>query len=340
MTRDGELSIGDDDTGETIVLKNQLQQERQARLAAEERELGNAQIAYRNALAVEQNGLDRCEAMLATALAEYDNEQAAKLMREQGMLQRRIEQLAAESREVEARVAQRGTQPTPEQQREHIERYIVQAHHTPAMQRYLRDHYNDLFSNDGARTNKLAAGHYQAVAEGIKADTPEYYRFLDNYLGYDGSGASPRRGGRRKHAAQLDDKQKEFCRETGISEADYLDKYSVSFDAADGPDDAHRYLDPGEEYQREQSGAPGVAPDQYRSYEPSPQRERGRRRESIVLNPEEADLARSIAAATGRPLKEIAVEWAKNKADLHEGRTSYQLTSTKTAAGTPTKNRF
>lgn len=76
------------------------------------------------------------------------------------------------------------TQREPQSDWERIEAYITQPAHPPRVQTYMRDHYDDLFANNGTRVNKLVAAHWDAKSQGLPEFSDDYFKHVDRYMGY------------------------------------------------------------------------------------------------------------------------------------------------------------
>lgn len=70
---------------------------------------------------------------------------------------------------------------TQRSQNDGIEKYISER--TPETQRWLREHYDDVFLNPQKGAMAQAA-HALAVAKGAIPDSPEYFDFIDGQMGY------------------------------------------------------------------------------------------------------------------------------------------------------------
>jgi hypothetical protein len=62
-----------------------------------------------------------------------------------------------------------------------VEAYI--SSRAPETQRWLREHYSDVFQ-DERKSMMAQAAHQLAVAKGVIPDTPDYFDFLDTQMGY------------------------------------------------------------------------------------------------------------------------------------------------------------
>jgi hypothetical protein len=60
---------------------------------------------------------------------------------------------------------------------------MVASQLTPASAKWVRAHPE--FATDDEKKNEMIAAHYKAAAKKIKADTPEYFAFIEETLGLD-----------------------------------------------------------------------------------------------------------------------------------------------------------
>lgn len=110
---------------------------------------------------------------------------------------------------------------------------------TPASAKWVREHPE--FATDDAKRNKMVAAHYDATAEGLAADTPQYFEFIENRLGVTNDPeprqtaqrqtslrspppAAPARGNapsRNPRTMQLSPLQREMARASGLTDEEY-----------------------------------------------------------------------------------------------------------------------
>lgn len=175
--------------------------ERQARLVAEQRAREREQEAIQSRGEVHSSELQRVTGAIDAVTrqieaAEREHERAleagewAKVSKAQTQLSEAaaqrvallrdknyIESMAHTAPRAEGRIEQ------PQPQPDVVEAFISSA--TPATQSWLRAH-RDLVVKDGRGVPKLdsrvMAAHYQADADGIKPDTPEYFQFIEGRL--------------------------------------------------------------------------------------------------------------------------------------------------------------
>ena len=197
-------------TAREKAAKETAESERQLRLAAEQRERERTQEATRYRSDMQSTELQRVGELIesadrqremavrehARALEAGEWEKASNalsvmteassnktlLMRDKAILSSRLPD------PVQGRVET--AQPDP------VEMMISSA--TPATQQFLRQHRELIVRDHNGRPvldNKVLAAHYQAAADGIRADTPEYFQFIESRLkpesGDSGDTASP-----------------------------------------------------------------------------------------------------------------------------------------------------
>lgn len=168
------------------------QQARQAHSARAEAEDSNLRTIL-NAIAADEQVAANAERVYADAVATGDSALAAKAQREMARVEARLLQLDNGRRALEERLqTTEGRVGEPEMPRfappppsDPVERYAAQL--TPKSAAWLRAH------PDAANSiNKLTAAHTAAVElEGIQPETPEYFSYIENKLGYSSEGRSP-----------------------------------------------------------------------------------------------------------------------------------------------------
>jgi hypothetical protein len=178
--------------------RERAEQMRREHLAAQELAIDNAmRVAEREAAAAEegiQRALEAADyqtaAKLQRTLNQADND-LVRLREGKNALSQQGQQQPAPRKEQPAQETQAARPSVPQNEWEQIEAYITQPSHPPRVQAYMRDHYDDLFKNGGARVNKLVAAHYEAKAEGLPDFSDEYFKKIDRYMGYDKSTQAP-----------------------------------------------------------------------------------------------------------------------------------------------------
>lgn len=272
-------------------LQDQLDKERRGRQAAEsratsveqdsQRRLGAEQVARFNAeegaldqaIVAAKTTADQLEEQAATALEEGRSKDHAKLVRELGAASARLEGLNITKGQYEARRKQMGTQRQTGDDDPRL------ATVTPPSRAWLKAHPEYL--NDKALNKKLVAAHYKAEAEDIKADSNEYFEFIEDELGL----------GQRRDTRRGDDD------DTVQGGADVDDPLS---DTGGERDEPRRERTPRE--RRGSAGSRALPPDRGGGSGRDSDRPRGRTQD---LTPAERD-----AAETSFP-----DEWRKNPAD-------------------------
>jgi len=178
--------------------RERAEQMRREHLAAQELAIDNAmRVAEREAAAAEegiQRALEAADyqtaAKLQRTLNQADNDLVR--LREGKSALTQTQQQPAPRRETAPEPTPAPTTPSvPQNEWEQIEAYITQPSHPPRVQSYMREHYDDLFKNGGARVNKLVAAHYEAKAHGLPDFSDEYFKHVDRYMGYDKSADTP-----------------------------------------------------------------------------------------------------------------------------------------------------
>jgi hypothetical protein len=195
-----------------------LRQERERREQVQRDHLVAQELAIENAMRVAEREISAAESGIQISLENADYAAAAKYQRalaqadndlgrlREGKMAIEAEKSHGPSREARTEPQQQrrdgGAAPAREPQTEHdrIEAYITQTAHPPRVQEYMRQHYDDLFANSGARLNKLTAAHFEAKSQGMPEFGDEYFRFVDRHMGYDTSGESPSRTTQRDPA--------------------------------------------------------------------------------------------------------------------------------------------
>lgn len=186
--------------------KRAVAQERAAREAAErqareyESRVGGYEseaqdhrlTAINNALRAVQAEADSAERIYADALAEGNHAQAAKAQRAIAALEARALQLENGKAAIEdaAQARQRQPAPIPRQQpaEDPIEAWANQL--TPQSAAWVRQHRDRLA--DPAVQRRVAAAHSAAIElEGLEAESPEYFRFVEERLGMRKSETKP-----------------------------------------------------------------------------------------------------------------------------------------------------
>jgi hypothetical protein len=195
------------ETNRAKDFESRLGQEQATRTQAEERarqaemeHLAAQELAIENAMQVAQQRAEQAERDAIKALEDGDYQANVKAQRALFDAQIDMRRLTDGKTEIEARRGQPRDAETPPPARQvapakqeqpaseadRIEAYINQSQHTPRVRDYFHRHYDDIFKKGDAekKTNRLVAGHYAAIADGIAPDTDAYFQFIDKHMGY------------------------------------------------------------------------------------------------------------------------------------------------------------
>ena len=148
-------------------------------------------VALVNAIASFERDGEMLEKDYATALEMGEYNKAAKIQRQMAAVESRLLTLTQGREELEYRL--KAPRPEPELpkiqpvQRDPVEERIAGL--SKPSQDWIRSHPEVI--TDTRLTNKMTAAHYEALAEGINADTPDYFAFIESKLGFDGSAQVP-----------------------------------------------------------------------------------------------------------------------------------------------------
>ena len=184
-------------------LKSKLDAEKQARFEAQRQAQQAQQFAQRASVEVEDTNLHLVnsaietvkqqsfllEQQMARAYAAQDFAEVAKVQRAMTGAEVKLSQLEAGKEAMENRPKAQPVQPVSPSSDpvEDIARQV-----TPQSAQWLRQNKSSLA---GPRAiNKMFRAHEDAVDDGIPADTPEYFRFIESRLGI----------GSREHEVEID----------------------------------------------------------------------------------------------------------------------------------------
>jgi hypothetical protein len=189
------------------------QQAQAERAVATERQRADAAVQDRatlefstiaSALDAAERQAELIQDQLKTAVEAGDGAAVGRLSVQAGRVGAQIEQYQAAKQQLEARrnetlrsVPQQTQQPPPSQpqvfQSDPIEGRLAAMH--PSDAAWIRQHRD---ANGGMRyytdqtwQNRVTGAHYEAMAEGHKTQTPEYYAFVDQRLGMNNASARP-----------------------------------------------------------------------------------------------------------------------------------------------------
>jgi hypothetical protein len=178
-----------------IAAQERFRQEQDRASAAQREQLDAQELAIDNAISHLENQAAQAKREFSRALAEGDYESAGAANELLADAKANLSRLKDGKQAVEAQkkapTPQREdvtqTQQQPTSQYERIEAYIQQPGHSPRVQQYLRDHYDDLFRDfdSGAnRLSRLLGGHYLAKSDGTIEGSDAYFDALDGHMGY------------------------------------------------------------------------------------------------------------------------------------------------------------
>ena len=160
---------------------------RQAGMARAEAEAARGQVADKEADSIDA-GMSAADAAAEAAHQAWVAAMEAGNFAEAGKLQRKIAKAEAEFvRLAEAKVdleARKASPPEPSRQpppdqTDPVEAFISQR--TEPTQRWLRQHKD--WITDPKKNARLTSAHYSAVAEGLTADTDEYFEHVETQIG-------------------------------------------------------------------------------------------------------------------------------------------------------------
>jgi hypothetical protein len=132
-------------------------------------------VAIENALLVTRQNIENAAAAVADAARRNDWDGYSKAQAQLAENNAYLNDLRNKKNEFEAQAKKQAPQ------NDGIEAYI--ASRTPESQKWLRDHYDDVFLNPQKGALAQAADRL-AIAKGIVPDTPEYFDFIDSQMGY------------------------------------------------------------------------------------------------------------------------------------------------------------
>ena len=186
---------------ERSALEGSLRSERERGEQLQRDHLATQALAIDNAMRMAEREAAAAEDAIQRALEAADYAAAAKAQRvlsqaDNDLARLREGKLALEAEkgrpaQQQAPAAQQERPPEPQSDWERVEAYITQAAHPPRVQEYMRQHYDDLFANGGARVNKLVAAHYEAKAQGLPEFSDQYFKAVDRHMGYAKSEDTP-----------------------------------------------------------------------------------------------------------------------------------------------------
>lgn len=136
-------------------------------------------------------------------------------------------------------IAQRNAPPPRPPQREVDPVEMLARSLTPASAKWVREHPE--CATDDVKRNKMVSAHYDAVSEGIKPDSPEYFQFVEQKLGMEAAPearqtttrapqprpqppAAPARGNSgqgNKRVVTLSSAEREIAKMNGLTDEEY-----------------------------------------------------------------------------------------------------------------------
>ena len=188
-----------DDDDPIEALKRQLDREREARIQAESRASDfedrysqastgtySSQIdAVESAMALSKSEAERAQKAYADAMEVADYEAAAKAQRLMSRADHDLSRLEEGKRALEYRKKQSEHEYSQRQEKpRNVETMVEQTikASSPKAQEFIREHRDNLKSTDDV--NLLYAAHSMALAKRHAADTPEYFDFISQQMGW------------------------------------------------------------------------------------------------------------------------------------------------------------
>jgi hypothetical protein len=206
---------------------------------------GTQHTALVNAIASYERDAEMLETRYASLLESGEFREAAKIQRQMAQVEARLTTLNQGKEELEVRLSAPKPAPQPEirqVQRDPVEERIASL--PPASQAWVRAHPEVL--SDSRLNSLMTAGHFEAIANNIQADTPEYFSFIENKLGMGApapamqstaqrnpiasapvsrsatTSISPERGGT---SVVLTPEMRQYAQDLGMDEAEYAANY-------------------------------------------------------------------------------------------------------------------
>lgn len=248
------------ETDRTAV-QERLRQEQERYHAAQREQLDAQELAIDNAITHLENQAAQAKREFTRALSEGDYESASAANELLADAKANLSRLKDGKQAVEAqKKAPAPQREEPSQQQfqpdtslyGRIEQYITQPGHSPRVQQFLRDHYDDLFADfdSGAnRLSRLLGGHYITKSDGVIEGSDAYFDRLSQHMGYTKapdpepepvkaaptptpaktqrppsapvSRGGPNGSGNSATSVTLSPSQVQFCRESGVDPKEY-----------------------------------------------------------------------------------------------------------------------
>ena len=177
------------------AVQQRLTQEQERSFAAQREQLDAQELAIDNAISHLENQAVQAKREFTRALSEGDYESASAANELLADAKANLSRLKDGKQAVEAQKkvpAPKRDEPQQQQYQpntlyDRIEAYIQQPGHSPRVQQYLRDNYDDLFSDfdSGAnRLSRLLGGHYITKSDGVIEGSDAYFDRLSQHMGY------------------------------------------------------------------------------------------------------------------------------------------------------------
>jgi hypothetical protein len=176
------------------AVQQRLTQEQERSFAAQREQLDAQELAIDNAISHLENQAAQAKREFTRALSEGDYESASAANELLADAKANLSRLKDGKQAVEAQKKAPAPQRDQPQQQyqpntlyDRIEAYIQQPGHSPRVQQYLRDNYDDLFSDfdSGAnRLSRLLGGHYITKSDGVIEGSDAYFDRLSQHMGY------------------------------------------------------------------------------------------------------------------------------------------------------------
>lgn len=215
---------------------------RAAHFAFHEKEDSDVALVQ-SALQQVQKDEKEMKAAYSAALRAGDTDKCADIVLDMQMLGQNKQQLEQGLQALQEKIVESRRRPPQQQQPQRREPDPVEdlaARVTPASAAWIRR--NPECATDEVKRNKMVAAHYEAQAEGIVADSPEYFRFVEEKLGIDNSTPAPRQtqrssvprvpqppaapargnsGSNGKRVVTLSAMERDIARMSGLSDEEY-----------------------------------------------------------------------------------------------------------------------
>jgi hypothetical protein len=207
-------------------------------------------------------------------------------------------------------------------------------------QMFLRA-WKSRLEGDPASVRRLLHADSQVKAAGVRPDSPEYFEEIESRMGFPGEErAREFENGRSttKRQQKLSAEHLEMSKQIeGLDPKEYIEAAQRTY-TFNPKDDSHVYLDPNDSVSTSNEPEPEV-----RFEQPAVKQvklpSRGFSKNTVDISPDEQDLVKNMALSTGRPEREVLMDFARNKLALHRGESSYQLHEAKRDQSIPSRHR-